>query len=535
MKNNKMFSEVAAEVRAALHLEAIPNPGTPEFEPFVGDLEANGHTLYAALLRQSAVQQLGAASPSPPTPPRTLRARFRSAFDGLKRSLLERESPFGETVPNKRLAGIALAVVPMVAMGVYAYGYYHQPTAHTNATGGLLSGLASGGSSSSSDLAPALPITPPVSRQGAAPLVQGTAQSQKQPPSRPASVRTAKPTAPRQSAAPRPAQSLIEAPPSDTTPPEVFRRPSPPPVSSAPNWNGISPPVAARPSFKPPALEASSTARGSVPRAGLVSASAAHSANPVLIPTSAQFGDEPSSVQAEGASRGPSSSGLVYNGAERPADSPSSEAPKNASGLLYDGATREASATASTAFGGTPGATAANAPESPAFVPTQTINATLVLNIEVVSGSSAPVVASSSEGNWIGTATLALDRVQIQFTHLVRDGRVLEVSGLAYDLESSQGLTAAVAEVAPTLVPDLLRNGANALNTYAQGLLNGQTTTSAGGVTVSSNNAVGLGTVIAGALGQTFKLPDGSQSFYRIAHVPKGTPFMVLVGIGGQR
>ncbi len=536
MKNIQGFQAVASEVKTALKLEQVPDPGTAAFEPFLADLEAKGHALYAALLRQSAAADAGTHGASP-TPPRTLKARFRSAFDGLKRGLVERESPFGETVPNKRLAGIALVVVPVLALGVYAYGYYSQPSTRTNATGGLLSGLASRGTDSSSDLAAALPVTPSSTDTAATTPAPDRVSSRPAPKTTPNPKPTAQQRTVRQTTANAAPQPLIEAPPSDT-PPEVFRRPSRPTqtVSSAPNWRAISQPVVAQPRVQQPRLEASSAARTGASRSGYVSASASRNPNPVAAPTSVQFGDESSADQTESATDRPRSSGIVYNGVERPSDAASGEGSKSQSGLLYDGATRDASATGSAASGSPPAnPPTANAPESRAFVPTETINATLVLNIEVLSGSSAPVVASSSEGNWIGTATLALDRVQIQFTHLVREGQVREVYGLAYDLESSQGLVASVADVAPNLVPDLLRNGANALNTYAQGLLNGQTTTSAGGVTVSSGNAVGLGTVIAGALGQTFKLPDGSQSFYRIGRISKGTPFMVLVGLGGQK
>ncbi|NJK44971.1 MAG: hypothetical protein HC933_12400 [Pleurocapsa sp. SU_196_0] len=503
-------------------------PGSDEFAPFLADLEAKGHTLYAALLRQTASAEGDAtATRPPPSAPRTFKAQVRGIVNDLKRRLFERESPFGETVPNKRLATIALAVVPLLALGVYAYGYYSKPQERTNAANGFLSSaLASSATpSSQGDLSAALPDEPSPDATGVTtsvvePEAPSTASASNPPPAKP-QVRQATP------------EALIEAPPADD-PPEVFQRPRVAPASNTPAWTSIAPPSNPRPTSTPRA--ANTVQRPS----GVQNTPAQRPSNTTPMASNAPFGGESASRSASAPSvpfgetaaapDSSPSSGMIYGGAER-----SSEAAPSDSGLIYEGSSTETvgvpSAPSVPASPSTP-PTADATREARTFTPTETINATLVLNVEVVSGSSAPVVASSAEGNWIGVASLALNRIQIQFTHLVREGRTLEVYGLAYDLESSQGLTAAVADVAPNLVPDLLRNGANALNTYAQGLLTGRTTTSANGVTVSSGNDVNLGTVIVGALGQTFKLPEGSQSFYRVARVPKGTKFMVLVGVG---
>ncbi|GEM49822.1 hypothetical protein [Deinococcus cellulosilyticus] len=173
-------------------------------------------------------------------------------------------------------------------------------------------------------------------------------------------------------------------------------------------------------------------------------------------------------------------------------------------------------------------------PNAPTFTPTEILDAQLVTGIATVQGRQIPVVAKTSLGMFVGHAVLdtQLSRIQMEFNRMVKDGKLYEVAALGFESGSLiQGVPATTRDVAYNLAADLLRSGLNGLNTYAQGLANGSTTTFGNGITTQSQNAVPLSTVLAGELGKVFKLPDNTQTFVRVGEIPAGTPFSLIIGI----
>ena len=146
------------------------------------------------------------------------------------------------------------------------------------------------------------------------------------------------------------------------------------------------------------------------------------------------------------------------------------------------------------------------------------------------------MVAESEGAVWIGVASLdAARRVQGAFDRVVKDGQVGEVQAMALTPQGVPGLEAALEEQTPSLASDILRAGLNGVSAYVQGLAGASSSTVLpGGGAVQSKEAPPLGITLLGEIGKLFALPQGQASVVRLARVDKGTPILILVGVGGS-
>jgi hypothetical protein len=170
--------------------------------------------------------------------------------------------------------------------------------------------------------------------------------------------------------------------------------------------------------------------------------------------------------------------------------------------------------------------------------PGMIIPASLATGIAIAEGGQpVPVVVRTDTGlTFMGTATLnAARRMQIEFTEVVMAGRSNSVSAQAFAPDGLPGLIVDVKDVAPSLVPDLLRASASGVSNYVKSLSEATSTTIVpfGGVT-SSRSSVPLGSSIAGAVADLFSVPPTQKAIVRIAQVDRGTPLLVTVIVGSQ-
>jgi hypothetical protein len=164
--------------------------------------------------------------------------------------------------------------------------------------------------------------------------------------------------------------------------------------------------------------------------------------------------------------------------------------------------------------------------------PSKPLEATLDTNLLLVEGVSVLARASTPDGTvWLGQASLdPLRRVSIQFKEVIQGAQRIPVSALAYDAQHSPGLAAEFKDENPSLVQDLLRQGAQAANGYLQSLLqSSQTTAVPGGGAVQDRSAPPLEWVLLGELGKLFTLPQPQNSFVRTARVARGTPVLIYL------
>jgi len=171
-----------------------------------------------------------------------------------------------------------------------------------------------------------------------------------------------------------------------------------------------------------------------------------------------------------------------------------------------------------------------------AFAPGQQISAKLATAILALEGGQVPVVAESEGAIWIGAAGLdASRRVQVVFDRVLQDGQVTELQAMALSPQGVPGLEAALEEQAPSLASDMLRATLNGVSTYVQGLASASSSTVLpGGGAVQSKEAPPLGLTLLGEIGKLFALPQGQASVVRLARVEKGTPILILVGVGAK-
>lgn len=164
------------------------------------------------------------------------------------------------------------------------------------------------------------------------------------------------------------------------------------------------------------------------------------------------------------------------------------------------------------------------------FDPAQPIQATLDTNLLVVEAVGVLVRAVGSDGTvWLGKASLdSLRRVAIGFSEVIHSGRRIPVSAVAYDTDHNLGLEPEFRDEDPTLVQDLLRQGASAANGYLQSLLQSGSTTVSAGATVQDHSAPPLEWQLLGELGKLFTLPQPQNSFVRTARVSRGTPLLIF-------
>ncbi len=172
------------------------------------------------------------------------------------------------------------------------------------------------------------------------------------------------------------------------------------------------------------------------------------------------------------------------------------------------------------------------------LAPGMIIPASLATGIAIAEGGQpVPVIARTDTGlTFIGTATLnAARRMEIQFKEVVMAGSNNTISAQAFAPDGLPGLVVDVKDVAPSLVPDLLRASASGVTNYVKSLSEATTTTIVpfGGAT-SSRSSVPLGSSIAGAIADLFSVPPTQKALVRIAQVDRGTPVLVTI-IGGSQ
>jgi hypothetical protein len=173
---------------------------------------------------------------------------------------------------------------------------------------------------------------------------------------------------------------------------------------------------------------------------------------------------------------------------------------------------------------------------SPTFQPGQQVEAKLATAVLTLEGGQVPVVAESEGAIWIGVASLdASRRVQVSFERVVQSGQAANLQAMALDAQGVPGLQAVLEEQAPSLASDMLRAAVNGVSTYVQGLASASSSTVLpGGGAVQNKEAPPLGLTLLGEIGKLFALPQGQASVVRLARVDKGTPILILVGVGAR-
>jgi hypothetical protein len=173
-----------------------------------------------------------------------------------------------------------------------------------------------------------------------------------------------------------------------------------------------------------------------------------------------------------------------------------------------------------------------------ALSPGMIIPASLATGIAIAEGGQAvPVVVRTDTGlTFMGTASLnAARRMQIEFKEVVMGGRSNSITAQAFAPDGLPGLIVDVKDVAPSLVPDLLRASASGVSNYVKSLSEASSTTIVpfGGAT-TSRSSTPLGSSIAGALADLFSVPPTQKAIVRIAQVDRGTPLLVTIIVGSQ-
>ncbi len=170
--------------------------------------------------------------------------------------------------------------------------------------------------------------------------------------------------------------------------------------------------------------------------------------------------------------------------------------------------------------------------------PGMIIPASLATGIAIAEGGQpVPVVVRTDTGlTFMGTASLnAARRMQIEFKEVVMGGRSNSVTAQAFAPDGLPGLIVDVKDVAPSLVPDLLRASASGVSNYVKSLSEASTTTVVPfGGTTTSRSSTPLGSSIAGALADLFSVPPTQKAIVRIAQVDRGTPLLVTIIVGSQ-
>jgi hypothetical protein len=168
----------------------------------------------------------------------------------------------------------------------------------------------------------------------------------------------------------------------------------------------------------------------------------------------------------------------------------------------------------------------------------QLIPATLVKDIVLAEGETKQVIADSDEAwcgedcpslRWLGEATLSPSgRLEVQFQQAVLNGETIELNGVAYGEDNAQGLPAHIADMAPTLLTDLLRSSAGGVTDYVEAQTNQRRVTSEGETTVTEGVVPSLLDFVLGRAAGTLQIPEGETGVVRLAAVEKGTRLEVL-------
>lgn len=162
--------------------------------------------------------------------------------------------------------------------------------------------------------------------------------------------------------------------------------------------------------------------------------------------------------------------------------------------------------------------------------PGSTVSATLVVGLEVATGSSVPAVATADGRQYLGRAALdqQTSRVQITFTRMVAGGQVVPVTALAYSLKGYLGIPAGVRVTTPQLAANLVQSAAAGVSNYVNSLTNQQTTYQTGAALATSTTAPTLGESLAQAVANMLKPPTTTQAVVRIATLSPHTKVMLL-------
>ena len=256
-------------------------------------------------------------------------------------------------------------------------------------------------------------------------------------------------------------------------------------------------------------------------------------------PASAMLYEAPTSRTDAAVAPAGNQSALIYQ--RTLASGTGSAAPR--SSLIYQAPAKTPVPAASEASAGpgasaSPSAAQAADPDAPSFAPTSIVQGKLFSNIRTAAGLVVPVIVLTPDGNWLGVATYntRLGRVDMQFSSFVqrKNSKAYPVQASAYQVEKngtlSEGVSASIHPIAPTLTLDLARAGLNSFNTYTLALQNAATTTINGSLISTSQQPPSLAQVIRGEVGKVFALPEGNQSIEIVADVVAGSDIRIIYG-----
>ena len=182
-----------------------------------------------------------------------------------------------------------------------------------------------------------------------------------------------------------------------------------------------------------------------------------------------------------------------------------------------------------------PGTTEADVP----FTLGQRMKARLETALLTAEGaSSMPIYARTTDGTlWRGLVKLdATKRVIVLFDRAVLpDGREVPVRASAYGMDGRPGLVAQYHDVAPTLIPDLLRSTLTGVKNYADALINQKKVTVTNNFATQENVPPNFLTTVAGSAASVFQLPANRQTFVTVAEIALGAEFAIIYGPVGEQ
>lgn len=205
--------------------------------------------------------------------------------------------------------------------------------------------------------------------------------------------------------------------------------------------------------------------------------------------------------------------------------STNSTAPNQSNGVLFDASPAPAKTSGNS---GVP--SSQTVPQAASlFQPGARVGAKLAVGVIAVQGQESPVIAQL-EGGAIafGKASLnASGRVQISLLEVVKDGVSSAVNGSVIGADGFPGVSVELHEDSPDVVGQLWQAGLQGVSSYAQSVIQGASTTFAGGATTVSGPQPNLGLSLLQGLAQTFLTPT-NQTTVKYARLEPQTPFEIL-------
>ncbi len=539
MKNSDL--RLDDDVRTLLERELdadVPDPNSPDFQAFLEDIQVERPDLFDEVMRGLQVNVT-----LPVEKQAQQAARRDSINEQFTRAFFQRSKVDGEAIPAKRriityVFGLAAFLLPV--MYILAQTFQFDATSDIAQEQSVPLEPEPGSLNSQSSVSLQTPLEPEVPIPEPEPRAVVTFPDPEPEPSEPtpSEPRQAAPSPPRQqAAAPRPPSPTPTSAPTPPAPTPPAPSPTPPAPTPSPSPQRAPAPTVPEPAEVLPGTLELYRAQYTAPRSVELYQAPQPPGN---LRVYQQESVPPASLNLLGAS--------------------GEQAPPQET-VLFDlnAQAQEGGAPTSPITGGgnTEGQPSLPAAQSQSIVASPSepapftlplgsrIQATLATGIFVAEGAAVPVVAHSRgdwcteppcpEITWIGQARLdATNRVQVNFTQALLDGSLQNVTALALNPDSSNGLRADLRDEASLSAENLLRNGAAGVSDYVDALVNQQTVTFTDRGIVTENTVPEADAFIAARIASLFDSPVARGPTLRIAEIPADTPLLVLYGVNPQ-